>query len=143
MLHYSSAIISPTLAGALYGVIGLVGIWPIDLGTFAIALIMLLCVTIPNPKKRSQESDFDRTKIKSVWQDLNFGIRYIRTRLNLLALLAIDTLFKFVPDLGAGLYSPMILTRTGNDAQALGTVSWAAGLGGVLGAAIAILDLSS
>ena len=34
---------------AEYGVIGLVEIWLIDLGTLAIALITLLCVTIPNP----------------------------------------------------------------------------------------------
>ena len=129
VLHYGSVIIAPALAGTLYGVIGLVGIWTIDLGTLAISLITLLCVTIPNPKQRSQESDLKRIKLQSVWQDLNFGIRYVRTRPSLLALLAIDTLFKFAHDLGAGLYSPMILARTGNDAQALGSVSSAAGLG--------------
>lgn len=160
VVHYGSAIIAPALAGVLYGVIGLVGIWLIDLGTFVYAFITLVGVTIPNPKKQAQKSarrleiisiPLDGTppskaraisasikiKMESVWQDLNFGIGYVRNSPSLLALLIINTLFQFAHDLGASLYSPMILARTGNNAKALGNISSAAGLGGVLGAAIA------
>ncbi|VEP13352.1 Major Facilitator Superfamily transporter [Hyella patelloides LEGE 07179] len=153
IVHYGSAIIAPALAGVLYGVIGLVGIWLIDLGTFVYAFITLLCVTIPNPKKQAQKSARRseitppskaraisasiKIKMESVWQDLNFGIGYVRNSPSLLALLIINTLFQFAHDLGASLYSPMILARTGNNAKALGNISSAAGLGGVLGAAIA------
>jgi predicted MFS family arabinose efflux permease len=69
-------------------------------------------------------------------QELSFGFRYIVERPSLLALLVSVSLFWFAHDIGAALYSPMILARTGNNARILGTILSAAGAGGVLGASI-------
>ncbi|MEP0920131.1 hypothetical protein NC981_25385 [Leptolyngbya sp. DQ-M1] len=47
-----------------------------------------------------------------------------------------SSLFWLAHDLGGAVYAPLILARTGNDAQILGTIASAAGLGGVSSALI-------
>ena len=44
--------------------------------------------------------------------------------------------FAFLNQIGVALYQPLILARTGGDAQILGTVVMASGLGGVIGAIV-------
>ncbi|MEG4627901.1 MFS transporter [Microcoleus sp. w1-18aA5] len=132
LANYGASIIAPTLAGILYSAIGPGGIFTIDLATFTIAIATLVCVQIPQPAIASnpQPTRFD------LWQELSFGFRYIVQRPSLLALLVSVSLFWFAHDIGAALYSPMILARTGNNARILGTILSAAGAGGVLGASI-------
>lgn len=130
LASYGSDIIAPALAGVLYAVIGLIGILIIDLATFAIALLTLLFVRIPEPAHVEPEP-FSRANLQ---QQVVFGCRYIMARPSLLALLVLEMLFWFAHDLGAPLYSPMILARTGNDAKVLASLASAAGIGGVLGA---------
>lgn len=65
-----------------------------------------------------------------------FGFGYIFTRPSLRAVLLTTSLFWFAHNLGNSVYSPMILARTGNDARVLASLSSAAGIGGVVGAAI-------
>jgi MFS family permease len=130
LAKYGASIIAPTLAGILYSAIGLSGIFTIDLATFTIAIGTLVSVKIPQPAIASnpQPARFH------LLQELSFGFRYIVQRPSLLALLVSVSLFWFAHDIGAALYSPMILARTGNNARILGTILSAAGAGGVLGA---------
>jgi DHA3 family macrolide efflux protein-like MFS transporter len=130
LAKYGASIIAPTLAGILYSAIGLSGIFTIDLATFTIAIATLVSVKIPQPAIASnpQPARFH------LLQELSFGFRYIVERPSLLALLVSVSLFWFAHDIGAALYSPMILARTGNNARILGTILSAAGAGGVLGA---------
>ncbi|HEY9820650.1 MAG TPA: MFS transporter, partial [Candidatus Sericytochromatia bacterium] len=130
LASYGSDIIAPALAGVLYAVIGLIGILIIDLATFAIALLTLLFVRIPEPAHVEPEP-FSRANLQ---QQVVFGCHYIMASPSLLALLVLEMLFWFAHDLGAPLYSPMILARTGNDAKVLASLASAAGIGGVLGA---------
>jgi MFS family permease len=132
VLHYGSIIIAPALAGALYYVIGLLGILLIDIATFAIAISTVLFVHIPQPPLPEQTSQDP----KNIWQELQFGFRYIFASPGLWALLIAESLFVFAHDFGGALFRPMILARTGNDARVLGTISSAAGIGGVVGAVI-------
>ena len=132
LANYGASIIAPTLAGILYSVIGLSGIFTIDLATFTIAIATLVCVKIPQPAIASNPQ---ATRFHLL-QELSFGFRYIVERPSLLALLVSVSLFWFAHDIGAALYSPMILARTGNNARILGTILSAAGAGGVLGALI-------
>jgi DHA3 family macrolide efflux protein-like MFS transporter len=132
LAKYGASIIAPTLAGILYSVIGLSGIFTIDLATFTIAIATLVSVKIPQPAIASNPQ---RTRFHLL-QELSFGFRYIVERPSLLALLVSVSLFWFAHDIGAALYSPMILARTGNNARILGTIFSAAGAGGVLGASI-------
>ena len=130
LASYGASIIAPTLAGILYSAIGLSGIFTIDLATFTVAIATLVSVKIPQPAIASnpQPARFH------LLQGLSFGFRYILERPSLLALLVSVSLFWFAHDIGAALYSPMILARTGNNARILGTILSAAGAGGVLGA---------
>jgi DHA3 family macrolide efflux protein-like MFS transporter len=128
---YGSNIIAPALAGYLYQVIGLLGIWLIDISTFAIAISSLLFARIPKPVQTNEHENYSH-----IWQGLGFGLRYILARKSLLALLIITFLFWFAHDVGDSLYSAMILSRTGNDTVVLGSLAAAAGFGGVTGAII-------
>ncbi|ACB52409.1 hypothetical protein cce_3061 [Crocosphaera subtropica ATCC 51142] len=126
-VNYGSAIISPALAGRLYPVIGLQGIISIDLITFIVALSTLLLAKIPQPTFTMAESS------ETVVQKLTFGLRYIVAKPNLVAMVIAFSLFAMANDIGKALYSPMILARSGGNAEVLGNVTAAAGIGGVLG----------
>lgn len=130
-VNYGSKIIAPALAGSLYPVIGLLGILSIDIATFVIAIATLLIVTIPPPAKPTELSPIP---IPSLKQNITFGFRYILTHPGLRSLLLISLLFEFCRDLSNAIVSPMILARTDSNAEILGSVSSAAGVGGVLGA---------
>jgi MFS transporter, DHA3 family, macrolide efflux protein len=129
--NHSAIIIAPALAGYLYKVIGLSGIWLIDIFTFVVALSSLLSVKIPQPVQI--ESNQNQV---TFWQDLGYGLRYFVGNKSLQALLVVNLLFKFAHDVGDSLYLPLILSRTGNDTVVLGSLVTSAGLGGVLGALI-------
>jgi MFS family permease len=127
-IHYGSVIIAPALAGFLYYIIDLGGILLIDFITFTIAILTILKVRIPQPKITIQSE-----KSIGIWQEIIFGFRYLMRQKSLLAVIAFGSLFWFAHDIGATLYSPMILARTNNDTRILGSISSAAGLGGVTG----------
>lgn len=128
-VNYSGAIFSPILAGSLYPLIGLRGIILVDLTTFLIAFSTLLTASIPQPKDTDAAADSNMS-----WANLTFGFRYIFERPGFIALVLAFSLFAIPSDIGKALYSPMILARSGGDAQILGIVTTAAGVGGVLGA---------
>lgn len=132
VLHYGSVIIAPAAAGVLYPLVGLFGILGVDLITFLIAVITVLFVTIPNPSSASSSSTKKASR-PSLLQEIKTGFNYIVTRPSLLTLVIIAGIFQFSHDIGKAIYSPMILARSGNDAQVLGMVSAAAGIGGILG----------
>ncbi len=126
----SSTIVAPALAGALYAVIGLVGILIIDITTFAIALLTVLLISIPQPPI-TKVGTRSSTSLK---QELYFGWRYVAVRPSLLAMLVLVLLFVFADKFADSLVTPLILARTGNDTKLLGAVYSAAGLGGIIGA---------
>jgi MFS transporter, DHA3 family, macrolide efflux protein len=127
-IHYSSVIIAPALAGLLYYLVGLGGILCIDFVSFIIGIVTVFQVHIPQPKPTVNSQENVR-----IWEDIIFGFRYLMARPSLFAIIIVDSLFWFVHDIGATLYSPMILARTKNDTKVLGTISSAAGLGGLIG----------
>ncbi|MBD2360535.1 MFS transporter [Anabaena minutissima FACHB-250] len=127
-IHYGSVIIAPALAGVLYYIIGFGGILVIDLITFTIAIATIFVVNIPQPTINNQSQE----KI-GFWQEIIFGFRYLAARPSLFAVVITGSLFWFIHDIGATLVSPMILARTDNNATVLGSISSAAGLGGVSG----------
>ncbi len=131
-VNYSGAIFSPILAGSLYPLIDLRGIILIDLITFAIAFFVLITSHIPLVSEDLNATSPVATKMSV--SNLTFGFRYILARPPLIAMVLAFSLFALPSDMGRALYNPMILARSGGDAQVLGTVTTAAGIGGVLGA---------
>jgi MFS transporter, DHA3 family, macrolide efflux protein len=128
-VNYAGAVFSPILAGSLYPLIGLTGIIAIDLATFGVAFVILALSTIPTPVSTEAPAVMS-------WRDLTFGFRYIWQHPSLMAMAIAFTFFAIPSDIGKALYNPMILARSGGDAQVLGLVTTAAGVGGVLGAVI-------
>ncbi|MEO0868980.1 MAG: MFS transporter, partial [Cyanobacteria bacterium J06642_11] len=135
---FAAAILSPALAGSLYPQTGLGGIMVIDLLTFTVAFGTLLSVKLPQPSKDSgqekKSSQQNSPDLKFSLKDLTFGFRYIKARPSLCAMVIAFTLFAIPNDIGRAIYNPMILARTGGDAQILGAVTTMAGIGGVVGA---------
>jgi MFS transporter, DHA3 family, macrolide efflux protein len=129
LLNHSAIIIAPALAGYLYKLIGLSGIWLIDIFTFMVAISSLLSVKIPQPV----QTESNQNKV-TFWQDLGSGLRYVMGKKSLQMLLVVNLLFIFAHDVGSSLYLPLILSRTGNDTVVLGSLVTSAGLGGVMGA---------
>ena len=123
-----SEILGPALASILYPMIGLGGIFTIDIVTFLIAVGIVAMVTIPQPQQGKGDH--------RLWQELTFGFRYIFARPSLLAILVFLLSINLVGNAGAAIFPAMILARSGDSATVLASVQAAIGVGGVAGALV-------
>lgn len=131
MVGYGAGIIAPALAGILFPHIGLFGISLIDLTSFAIAVVTVCLVSMP---ETVGEEKGEWGTGKQLWQEATFGFRYIASQPSLLAMVVALSMFAFLNQMGETLYQPLILARTGGNSQVLGMVVAAGGIGGVVGA---------
>jgi len=129
LANSASNIFAPLLAGALLSVIGLTGIFVIDIVTFAFAIGALLFVFIPQPER----SAAGRQGQGSLWKESVYGFRHILERPSLLGLQLVFTVGNFFSSMGYTLLPALILARTGNDELILGSVQSAGAVGGVVG----------
>lgn len=129
LLQSVSAIGAPILAGMLIVVIGIGGVMAIDVFTCVFAIGTLLFVHIPQPRVTAA----GQAGRGSLWRESIYGFRYIVERPSLLGLLlvflSVNLLFPFFYTV----LNPMILARTGDNAEVLGTVLSISGAGAVLG----------
>lgn len=129
----ASGIGAPILAGLLLAVIGIGGILIIDVSTCIFAIVVLLFITVPHPK-RTSDLDSEGNQIKSnFYQETIYGFLYIWTRPSLLGLQLTFLASNFLSSIGTVLINPMVLARSNNNELALATVQTALGIGGVLG----------
>ncbi|MBK8231207.1 MAG: MFS transporter [Candidatus Eisenbacteria bacterium] len=122
-----SQIAAPAVAGALMGLIGLLGITVIDLATFLVSTVLLVAASIPEVNRGSRER-------RSYWRDLPVGWRCISASSGLLALLLMFTGVNFFSELATVLYTPLVLSLS--DPAALGTIVAIGGFGLLLGGAL-------
>jgi MFS transporter, DHA3 family, macrolide efflux protein len=132
LVESGPGVFSPVLAGLLLPVIGLTGILAIDVVTFFIAIGALFVVSIPRPAKTAEGQ---AVKGNLLTEGL-YGFRYIFERRSLVLLLGLILCLNFAHGLAGSLVTPMVLSRTGNNAAVLGTVDSAFAIGGVAGGAI-------
>lgn len=128
----STGIFAPLLAGALLGVIGLGGIFVIDIVTFAVAVFSLLVVHIPQPKVSAE----GQQSKGSLFRESIFGFKYILAKRSLLGLQLVFLFGNFFATLGHVLFAPMVLARTASNAVIFGSVQTAGAVGGVVGGLI-------
>ena len=130
LLYDIPGIFGPLLAGVMYLVIGLSGILAINLIALVISIGFLLFVEVPaTPQTAEGERSHHRFLDEAI-----YGIKYIFQRPGLLGLQLIfftGNLFSGIALSIAALY-PMILLRTGNNTEVLGTVQSAGALASVV-----------
>jgi MFS family permease len=123
---------APLAAGVLVQAIGIGPIMVIDLVTFCFAVATVALVNVPQPEMTSD----DPGARGSLWNEAIFGFRYILKRPGLLGIQLVFLAVNFAIVFQWVLQSPMILARTGQDAQALGLVLSVSGLGSVVGGVV-------
>ena len=129
MVESASNIVGPMLAGALISFIGVKGILMIDVLTFILAIGTLLFIPIPHPSIKPEKYDFHK-----LWRDITYGFRFIFQKPGLFGLQMIFFGANFMTVIAWAVISPMVLARTGSDAQILGFVQSCAAFGGLVGA---------
>lgn len=120
-------LLSPVLAGLLFGLIGMQGIILIDFATFFLAVGALLVVRIPRPRTLAEE----RQQKPSLGRDMAFAWRYLLARPGMLMMVLYFALVNFGLNLSGVLYSPMVLSFA--DARGLGLVQFVSGIGMMAG----------
>jgi DHA3 family macrolide efflux protein-like MFS transporter len=124
----ASGIIAPMLAGGLLVLIGIRGIFMIDIATFVVAIGTLVVVFVPEPERATHGAER-----ASLWSDMLFGFRYIFASRSLLGLQLVFFASNLIATFGFTVFAPMILARTGSDSLVFGSVQMAFGIGGVVG----------
>jgi MFS family permease len=133
LLNDVPGIFGPLLAGTLYLIIGLNGILAFNLIAFVVSIGALLFVEIPPTPHTVEGGLFHHRFLK----EAIYGINYIFRNPGLLGLQLLfftGNLFSGIALSVAALY-PMILLRSGNNTEALGTVQSVGALAAVLAGA--------
>lgn len=121
------SILTPLAAGLLYGVIGLSGLFMINFVTCLPAIILLLVVRIPQPRRE----DLEFGKKTSLLQDAVHGWKYLAARSGLMGLTMYFALVNFLLSFASVLTTPLVLSTT--NATGLGIVQTTLGVGMLLG----------
>ncbi len=129
LMEAGPGVISPLLAGALIGVIGITGILSIDVVTFVLAIAALAFVVVPQP----QQSESGRQAQGNLLSEAAYGFRYIFARPSLLGLQLVFLFGNIFSGIFQTLLAPMVLSQTGNNELALGSVQSAGALGAIVG----------
>ena len=129
LVEAGPGVFSPFIAGALLPFIKISGILLADTITFAIAILALIVVFIPNPPHRAEEKDSEG----SFWKQAIFGFKYIFVRPSLLGLQLVFFFGNLFAGIGVTALAPMVLARTGQNSVTLGSVESAGAIGMVIG----------
>ncbi|MBW0102230.1 non-ribosomal peptide synthetase/MFS transporter [Pseudonocardia sp. KRD291] len=119
-------VFAPMLGAALIGPIGIGGVLLVDMGTFAVGTLTLLCTRFPNLMFRRREEGFG-AEIRNGW-------RYITRRPGLRAALRFFVIDHAFYTLGFAVITPMLLVE--QSAAVLGLALGAGGVGGLTGAVL-------
>lgn len=120
-------LISPVLAGALVGTIGLQSVILIDLMTFLFAIFTLLMIRIPRPETTVE----GQAGKGSLMREAVYGWTYITARTGLFALMVLFAISNFTTEMSLVLFTPLFLSFA--SPAALGTALSLAGVGYLAG----------
>jgi len=128
----ASGIAGPAIAGALVASVGLPVVLIVDIVSCIVAVSVLVGVQIPRPTPSTGGAEARGTW----WRQAVFGFRYIFARPPLLSLMMLFIVFNMVAMLCHGVWSALLLARSGGAATVLGLTESASavgfGLGGLL-----------
>jgi MFS transporter, DHA3 family, macrolide efflux protein len=138
----SAGLLGPVLGGLLVITWGLPGVLAVDLVSFVFAALMTLTLRLkPVPSSESDPSQSDsgtseKPKPRGLIADAKEGFHWLRNQPGLIGLMVTYAMFAFMLKFGSRLLTPLILSRTNQDAGALGLVAAAFGIGNLLGGAL-------
>ncbi len=112
MSQPTAGIVAPAIAGIVYAAIGVKGAIAIDLGTFLIAVLVILSVQIPRPARSEDGQRLSGTFLR----EFAAGFRYLWARHALWLLVVITMVLSFVLNVSSVLMTPYLLARTGSEA---------------------------
>lgn len=126
-----NTILTPVLAAALFALNGLPLILLIDLGSFAIAfLVLLILIVIPQDTPSGDRQ-------KSVFAGCREGLAFLWNEKGILMIVLTMALLNFFSRLTyENILSPMLLSRSGDNSMVLGFVNAVMGVGGIVGGLI-------
>ncbi|MGQ9850842.1 MAG: MFS transporter [Aggregatilineaceae bacterium] len=108
----AAGLVAPTLAGALFAVVGAPGVMTIDLFTFAVAITVVGLVHIPRPP----QSEEGHTRQSGIWHEALVGFHYLWKRRPLFAMICTATLINFLLNGVGVLITPYVLSLTSSEA---------------------------
>ncbi|MDT8717515.1 MFS transporter [Clostridium sp. 19966] len=119
---------APVLSASLYALIGLKAIVSIDLCSFLFAFsVLLFFVHIPGDKA------YENSKSETFSSNCKKGIHYIVNRKDIFHLIIYMSFVNLIAAIYNCNFTPMILSRSGNNKFQLGIVSSMIGLSGIIG----------
>lgn len=122
----AARLLAPLTAGFLLAAIGLAGVFTIDLVTFFLALVTLLAVHIPSPRRMTTTTGTEGDKPSLVAEAME-GWHFLRRHPALMTLLLLFLCTNFVQGFVIVLLTPLVLSFA--SAADLGVVMSVAGLG--------------
>lgn len=135
MAETGSGMLAPVLAAMLLGSIGIRGVFLVDIATFATALATLLLVHVPRPPMTTKTAPKDA----GILRQSVYGFKYVAERPSLLGMLLVFLVMNITLAYTQVLRSPLILSRTGGNELALGTVQAATATGGLVGGLLMVV----
>lgn len=108
----AAGMVAPTLAGMVFGLVGVAGVMAIDLITFLVAIGVVLSVRIPRPPQSAE----GRAARGTFWREAQVGFRYLWSRRPLFVMLLAATAVNFCFSLVGPLFTPYILSLTASEA---------------------------
>ena len=125
------SIVSPPLGALLVSILPLHAVMAIDVGTAACAIVPLLFVHIPQPKRRDEGQNGGL--IPTFWGDLREGFSFIWRWSGLRSLLVMATVINFVFNPAGSLIPLAVTEHFHGGANELGWIESSWGIGIVLG----------
>lgn len=98
-------LLSPLIAGLLFGIIHLGGIVLIDFVTFGFAVTTLISARVPRPPV----TEAGKQGAGNLWSEARFGLTYITARKPLLGLLVYFAIINFFGGMLSSLFGPLLL----------------------------------
>lgn len=123
----AAQILSPTLAGALMGIIRVHGIMLVDFATLLFAVLTLLVSRVPRPARTAE----GKAGEGSLLREALYGWKYIRARPGLIGLLLFFAMTNFATGIVQVLFTPLVLSFA--PAAVLGLIMSIGGVGFLAG----------
>ena len=130
LMQFSNAVqnlLGPVLAGFLYPLIKLSGLFMIDFATFFFALFTIAAVKIPQPEIEKAQGSLFRIAL----QDIKYAFTYLKQKTGFISLVVFFGLLNFIVNISMILIGPLVMSNY--NSQIYGNVQALIGLAMLIG----------